>query len=160
MTQASDIALLVGLNGGKLIGKTRLQKSTYLLESKTLGFGFDFSYHHYGPYSEELANLADDATALKLIDVSWDTSQAGTKYAVFCANAFEPKEPIDKQRKKILNVLSNYSSIELELAATADFLKRDFGKTAWSETQRRKAAKINSIRIERSKKLLDEIDWI
>jgi hypothetical protein len=50
-------------------------------------------------------------------------------------------------------------SVELELAATTNFLSHSgFEKDAWSETKRRKAAKINSTRIERSKQLLEEIN--
>src|SRR5438477_13135495 len=43
--------------GGRIVGKTRLQKIAYFLEVAGLGEGFAFGYRHYGPYSEEL-NLA------------------------------------------------------------------------------------------------------
>ena len=50
--------------GGTIVGRTRLQKTAYLLELAGLGEGFHFSYRHYGPYSEELASAVRDANAL------------------------------------------------------------------------------------------------
>lgn len=161
MTQASEAAHLIRLNGGQLIGKTRLQKSAYFLESKGVGLGFDFSYHHYGPYSEELSNSMDDAHALGLIDLDWKYSQAGTRYAIFRSSDSNPDEPQDFKRRKILDILSQYSAVELELAATTDFLSRNgYANDPWSETKRRKATKVNDQRLSRSKQLLEEIDAV
>jgi uncharacterized protein YwgA len=61
MADVNTVRRIVKLNGGRLTGKTRLQKSAYFLESYDVGFGLEFEYHHYGPYSEELASLAEDA---------------------------------------------------------------------------------------------------
>jgi uncharacterized protein len=157
-THAVDVAHLISLNGGQLIGKTRLQKSAYFLEAKGTGFGFDFDYYHFGPYSEELADSTDDACALKLVEVDWKVSQAGTRYAVFCSTHSAPDTALDNQRRKVLDVLKNYSAVEVELAATADFLKQNgFKKDPWAETYRRKAAKVNEVRAERAKLLLQEV---
>ena len=41
--------------GGEIVGRTRLQKTAYLLEVTGLGSGVYFAYRHYGPYSEDLA---------------------------------------------------------------------------------------------------------
>ena len=38
------------------------------------GLGLKFEYHYYGPYSEELASLAEDARDLQLMKIQWDTS--------------------------------------------------------------------------------------
>ena len=46
------VTALVNLNGGRIVGKTRLQKTVYLLKECGIDLGFDFDYHHYGPYSE------------------------------------------------------------------------------------------------------------
>ena len=42
--QGEAVREIVALSGGRLIGKTRLQKAGYLLELAGLGYGFDFSY--------------------------------------------------------------------------------------------------------------------
>jgi uncharacterized protein YwgA len=163
MADASDIARLIHLNGGRLIGKTRLQKSAYFLEIMGAGFGFDFSYHRFGPYSEDLANSADDAFALGLIDVDWKEAEGGTHYAIFqnkpSNENFENKAEQDLRRQSLLNVLKRYSSIEIELAATADFLRRNgYAKDPWTETRRRKASKVDDARLIKSQRLLRELE--
>jgi uncharacterized protein len=161
MTSASSVACIVRLNGGRLIGKTRLQKSVYFLEALGAGFGFDFSYHHYGPYSEELANLTDDAKALGLLKIKWHTSQDGSEYAVFEdteEDLEEEDEEANEKREGILRVLKEYSAVELELAATADFLsKHGYQNDPWAETRRRKGSKLTDERMGRAKELLREL---
>lgn len=159
MVNAISVAQLIRLNGGELVGKTRLQKSAYFLEAKGAGFGFDFNYHRFGPYSEELTNCADDAKALNLIDVDWKKTQDGMSFAVFYSKSFEAlDDEKDVYRHRVLNVLKKYSAVEIELAATADFLKHNgFENDPWAETHRRKASKVNDVRLKRSKQLLDEL---
>lgn len=160
MADASDVARLVHLNGGQLIGKTRLQKSAYFLDAHGAGFGFDFDYHRFGPYSEELTNATDDAKALHLLEEDWKESQSGVRYAIFHTQSFIPKEQeLDERRRQILRVLKGYSAIEVELAATADFLKKNgYADDPWIETQRRKTSKVNPARLESSKRLLVELN--
>ena len=52
---------LVALNGGRLPGRTRLQKTAFLLERCGMSSGLSFSYYRYGPYSAELARGWDAA---------------------------------------------------------------------------------------------------
>lgn len=159
MMMAIDVARIIQLNGGRLVGKTRLQKSAYFLETKGIGFGFDFDYHHYGPFSEELSNSTDDAAALGLLDVDWRNSQSGSQYAIFIQKGPpNSEEPADGLRRQVLDVLRNYSAIEVELAATADFLKtHGYSKDPWGETQRRKSSKVNVDRLSRAQQLLSEM---
>lgn len=156
MDQPNTVVALVRLNGGRIVGKTRLQKTVYLLKSCGIDLGFDFDYHHYGPYSEELSIASGDAVALKLMDIEWHNSY-GNEYAVFSALA-DPKMDLSPQAVEALQILSRYDATMLELAATADFLlKNGFPQTAWEETMRRKASKITQPRVESSKKLLSEL---
>ena len=155
-----DAARIIHLNGGRIIGKTRFQKSSYFLEAMRIGFGFDFDYHHFGPYSEELANITDDARALGVIDVDWKVSQEGAKYAVFSTrgNESQTNKELDEVRRAALSVLRKYSAVELELAATAHYLEKSGYKGhAWEETRRRKAMKVSEERINRARELLAEL---
>ena len=52
------IVAIVRDAGGEVTGRTRLQKIAYLLEVVGFGNGFQFSYKHYGPYSEGVAASA------------------------------------------------------------------------------------------------------
>jgi uncharacterized protein YwgA len=159
MADAEIAARIVRLNGGRLVGKTRLQKSAYFLESLGVGFGLDFTYHHYGPYSEELEYLANDARALRLIEVDWQRSAEGVEYAIFQDRSSGlSTEPDDGRRRAIMMVLAQYTSTELELAATADFLGHNgYGEDAWEETARRKSSKISRDRVARAKYLLERL---
>ena len=159
MADVNAIRRIIKLNGGSLIGKTRLQKSSYFLESSDVGFGFEFEYHYYGPYSEELASLAEDAKDLQLVKIQWDTSLDGIEYAIFVDTSEPlPEDPEDRRRGDILRILQDYTSTELELAATADFLSRTGYDQAWEETARRKSSKITPERVARSKTLLRRLE--
>lgn len=52
--------LVAAVPGGELVGKVRLQKTVYLLDQLGLNSGFSYEYHHYGRYSEELAEQVVD----------------------------------------------------------------------------------------------------
>jgi uncharacterized protein len=162
MVNAASVADLIRLNGGELVGKTRLQKSAYFLEIKGAGFGFDFSYHHFGPYSEELSDCVDDAKALDFIDINWKRTQAGMSYAVFqCKQSTALVDEKDPYRQCVLSILKKYSAVELELAATANFLQHNgYESDPWAETRRRKASKVNDDRLTKSKQLLGELEII
>jgi uncharacterized protein YwgA len=162
MATLDDIVRIIRLNGGRIIGKTRLQKTVYFLETLNLGSGFEFSYHHYGPYSEELANSVNDARALDMLSIEWGVSQEGAEYAIFLDKGEkiqeDEKPERDELRRAVLTVLRGYSSVELELAATSDFLeKHSYGAEAWSETRRRKFRKISEEGIARGKQLLQAL---
>jgi uncharacterized protein len=171
MVSAANVVKIIRLNGGRLVGKTRLQKTAYFLEELDEGFGFEFGYHHYGPYSESLSDVTLDAKALNLLTIEHHTSQQGVDYAVFLDNnlpiddeEFEQDEEDvgdDDFRREILHVLSAYNPIELELAATADFLsKNGYGDDLWTETQRRKSSKLTAERMQRAKNLLADVELL
>jgi uncharacterized protein YwgA len=159
MVEPIDVARLIALNGGRLVGKTRLQKSAYFLEAEEIGFGFDFDFHLFGPYSEELSDALDDATALDLVDIEWVPSQIGTRYAVFKNRAHIDSDEKDHRRREILDVLRKYSATEVELAATAHFLKHHWHVAdPWRETEQRKPKKVTDERLAKAKQLLAEVD--
>jgi uncharacterized protein YwgA len=156
MDQSEIVAALVELNGGQLVGKTRLQKTVYLIESFGIQLGFDFDYHHYGPYSEELRVAASDAIALGAISCEWCHS-GGVEYAVFSSSGTSGIK-LPNGISRALSILRKYDTITLELAATADFLsKNGYADSAWDETSRRKASKVNRTRISNSVELLKEL---
>jgi uncharacterized protein len=156
MSQPDSVVALVKLNGGRIVGRTRLQKTVYLLESCGVDLGFDFDYHHYGPYSEDLSIASSDAVALGLIEMQWHNAY-GNEYAVFTTVA-EPETKLSRKAGDALKILDQYDAVTLELAATVDFLERNgYPETAWEEMSRRKASKITTHRVSSSRKLLKEL---
>ena len=166
MAPAFNVAKIVQLNGGRIVGKTRLQKTAYFLEALHQGFGFDFTYHHYGPYSEELSEVTHDATALGMLTAEYHISQQGAEYAVFLSKNLPSQDEDewddmgdDNKRREILRVLSTYDPVELELAATADFLsKNGYAGDPWGETLAPKSSKLTAERMERAQALLAAIE--
>ena len=161
MTTPNEVQQIVADAGGAITGKTRLQKSAYFLEADGVGSGFDFNYHYYGPYSEELATAATDASALGLVSLDWSHANGGFSYATYRTAADSGDNPRTRRRQQILAILDRYDAVSLELAATAHFLSvNGFAKDPWAETRRRKAAKVTDERILRAKELLDEIGFV
>jgi len=156
MTRPENVRDIIDTNGGRLVGKTRLQKSDYILEAAGVGYGFEFDYHYYGPYSEDLAVAAADAQALGLVAVQWETSQSGSDYAVYLTQGAAPQ--MNARRREILQILNAYGAITLEVAATAHFLAQNgYRDDPWRETRRRKSVKATPERITDAKRLLDQV---
>lgn len=156
------VGALIRLNGGEIVGKTRLQKITYLLEAKGLGSGLlDFDYHNYGPFSAELAFAADDAESLGYIKTEDRPGFHEVPYTVFTskdkAPTFEEDSDTDA-RRDALQQMSDYSALVLELAATAVYLKKNgYPDRHWDEVKRRKPLKATPERLEQAKRLVAKL---
>jgi uncharacterized protein len=146
MQKAAEIVAAVG---GRLIGRTRLQKLAYLLELAGLGEGFEFRYRHYGPYSEELSLATRDATLVGLIREEEHPASWGGVYSIYTTDQTES----NLQRLEFAKIASEANAVELELAATAAFLSMDGVVDPWGETASRKPDKAAAGRLERAKML-------
>ncbi|MDE0334863.1 MAG: hypothetical protein OXI64_07885 [Defluviicoccus sp.] len=165
MNPEDIVAGLVALNGGELVGRTRLQKQTYLLDRCGADFGLRFTYHHYGPYSFELAGGCAEAEAEKRIETEERPGRHGVPYAIFRSGegGSEPDRlgGLSAARaRSLLGEMRGVSDIVLELAATIVFLRDEWpyygkGKTdAVEETKARKSLKATERRIDEALDLL------
>lgn len=137
--------------GGRIVGRTRLQKVAYLLQLAGLGEGFSFEYRHYGPYSEDLANAIRVADAFDLVKETEQAASWGGLYSIFDATDLVGPR-VEGARAVFAERAAGINSIELELAATAAFLSAVEGRTdPWEETARRKPEKARDGRIDRAK---------
>lgn len=153
------VAGVIGVAGGRVVGRTRLQKIFYMLEVAGYGAGLRYDYKHYGPYSEDLTSAVQLEILFGDVEEKKETSQAGRRYSVFTSNMTEHSDQSTKG--KMLSIMQKASSIELELAATAVLLSRDGFKTdPWGETARRKPEKVVGGRLDKAKALLKEISEI
>src|SRR5690242_9308040 len=92
-----DIPHLLYASGGQVVGKIRLQKTVYLLDQLGLNSGFAFEYHHYGPYSAELADATDDCIAFDRISETIERRVSdGVRYSIFRA---EPQKGAEHFRR-------------------------------------------------------------
>lgn len=66
---------------GTLHGRKRLQKVVFMLQGAGCPIDADFFLHHYGPYSEHVARLADEMTRLQLLVESARPALNGLQYS-------------------------------------------------------------------------------
>ena len=146
-----EVAKLISAAGGEIVGRTRLQKTACLLEMAGAGLGFKFSYHLYGPYSDDLTIAASDADALDIIDATEKQAEWGGRYFIYQAkdNVAELPAPI----RELATIAAKSDSIELELAVTAGFLAKDGTENPWDEVISRKKVKATPERIDRARTL-------
>ncbi len=157
MNEHEKVATIIADAGGRVVGRTRLQKICYLLSVAELEEGFSFSYKHYGPYSEDLVAAARKSILLGLTkEAELPTSWGGT-YSIYTSSAPTSGDEI---RAKFVMTAAGADAVELELAATAVFLANEGFSDPWSETARRKPEKAEAGRIERAKSLLLKLSSI
>ena len=158
-------ALIIHDAGGRLIGRTRLQKVAYLTQLAGLSADFPFEYRHYGPFSEELADAMQVATGLKLVKEDECRADWGGWYSVFSTESDDQLR--NQDRARFISAAAKVGAIELELAATAAYLHdvEGYGKgndtrDPWEETKRRKPEKAGGGRIERAKEAYRKLQAI
>jgi uncharacterized protein len=153
---------IVALNGGVLVGKTRLQKTIYLLQSKGLNIGYDFEYHHYGPYSEGVAEDIKWAEFLGQLTGRPEMGFHDVPYTVFETKSLPPNSILGSSSdavKSILGILEKHSAVVLELAATLLFLRKNgYATDSEEELKVRKPSKAAPERLEKARGLLRELN--
>ncbi len=146
MEREQIVAAVVAAARGPLIGRVRLQKTVYLLDRVGLNSGFDYEYHHYGPYSRDLDNATADGKAFGLIEEKFEHRQSdGTMYSIFSMSQVEHIDP------------HAYGDLggERARALVIDWLWREERCADWrGEITRRKGAKTRHGRLDRAVDLL------
>lgn len=162
MTDGAFVAALVKAAGGRLVGRVRLQKIAYLIQQvrpEDVG-DLEWSYHHYGPYSEKLDEQLIFAKLFNLIEEERKPrSSDGALYSIFKLGqgASEVPEPPATVRRWV-QYLQDKDSIILELAATAHWLFEKEQIADWrEELRRRKTWKVEDGRLEKALELLKDL---
>ncbi len=144
--KASDI---IAYSGGKIVGRTKLQKIGCLLNLAGFEDHFVFEYRHYGPYSEELSSSIHDAAVLGLVNKEEKTASWGGTYSIY--TLLENPDQNNQDRHELAILANETDSVVLELAVTAAFLSTQGEKNPWDETKRRKPEKAGEGRLELAK---------
>lgn len=157
---AQRIAKVVRDAGGKVVGRTRLQKLVYLLSYA----GFEpslssFAYKHYGPYSETVAGAARNADLLGLLIEKEQQASWGGSFSIY-TTAGASDEPSDSARVRLATEAASADAVELELAATALYLATKGFSDPWVETARRKPEKAADGRLDKAKALYRRLSRI
>ena len=146
----------------RLIGRVRLQKIVYLLQRLGLeeAQAFDFSYHHYGPYSEQVDSARWFANAAELIEEKRERRKVDSAaYSIFKLGNAEKEVPeLPPEYAKQVRQWADIDSIVLELAATAHWLVAEEKVDDWrEEIHRRKTWKVKNGRLDKALELLKEL---
>lgn len=146
---------------GKIVGRIRMQKIVYLLEQMGMKSGFRFSYHHYGPYSEELASALDVA---RLFDGEINEEEERVDWGAYSVFTLaDSNRPIPgkigaldwEQVRSAITAMKAETSVVIELAATIHWLKHKENVDDWrTELKVRKPNKADNLRITKAETLL------
>ncbi|MFY9947508.1 MAG: hypothetical protein WAK27_02365 [Candidatus Sulfotelmatobacter sp.] len=153
------LAAVIGAHPNReVIGRTRLQKTVWLLQRLGLPTDYVYSLHFYGPYSEELKADIDAAEQLCLISEDRRVSQQGSEYFILRAQSSASLPSVDGFRQPI-EALANEDATVLELAATYDaFRKMGLDHGAAVESLRaKKGEKCDGGREERAFVILNKL---
>ena len=165
MEREEIVAALLKASGGQLVGRVRLQKTVYLLDRLGLESGFDYDYHHYGPFSRDIDNAVADAEAFELVEERFGRRQLdGARYSIFklTDEGYELPAMIGQldevELQRFLQRFQDANVTVLELAATANWLVEEEEQDDWQEAlRRRKGRKVNGGRLDRALALLRDI---
>lgn len=150
---------------GEIVGRIRFQKIVYLLEQAGMESGLQFSYYHYGPYSEEVSSALETATLHpKLICENEGKTLTGHTYSIFSVTHHEEASPSqlgsiswDKACQMIRQMKAHTSTV-IELAATIHWLKEKERVANWREELKiRKGDKVTDERVEKALNLLSDL---
>lgn len=127
-----SILKLLNMWDGKLKGRIRLQKVVYLI-SRLADSPFpsgQFSYHHHGPYSERLSSQVQELVEAELVREDTITLVSYKRYDYALTGSGKStikKFPMNLPdgTAVIVEIARSSKQPELELLATAAFLKKD-----------------------------------
>lgn len=153
-------AIVASTDENRLVSRIRLQKMAYLLQQLGGPSDFEFSYHHYGPYSRDLDNAVVDAQAFGLVEEERrNRISDGASYSVFSLGAVALAESLPEPFVSRLRDLAKAKVMVLELAATAHWLVNVENVADWtSEIRKRKGRKTEDGRLEEAVRLLAGLD--
>lgn len=151
----NPVAQVVRDAGGEIVGRTKLQKTVYLLTLAGFETQFRFGYKHYGPFSEDLADAADLAAAFDVISERQQQAAWGGTYSVYSVAGGE--QSAQPSRIRLTQAAAQSDAVLLELAATAAYLAQEGKVEPWAETARRKPDKAANGRLDRAKVLYAQL---
>lgn len=154
-----EVTNIIRNAGGRIVGRTRLQKIAYLLTATGLDDSFRFAYKHYGPFSEGLASSVKFGALFGNLNEDQDQTAWGGTYSTY---SIDDVQAIDQTglRYDLASLAVAADSIVLELAATAVFLAHDGYDDPWGETAHRKPEKATNVRLANAKALLVSLSQV
>jgi uncharacterized protein YwgA len=131
--QLATLLSWAGVNG--LQGRKRLQKVVFFLQEAGCPLDCDYTLHHFGPYSRDVADRSDEMVAAGLLDEKVEVINGLTQYTYTLASgirdlvATEPDRGMDRYRELGSELMdpARTNLWWLELGATILFIFRQTG---------------------------------
>ena len=151
----------------RIVGKIRLQKIFYLLDQLGLREDLNYSYHHYGPYCEELSTAIESAKHfIPSFDEESKTAEThGGSFSIFTSTAELSSDvilgEIELPRlESLLKKMTSTTSVVIELAATIHWLQNAEKVEDWEKTLKaRKPSKTSPENISKAQDLLADLGF-
>lgn len=116
---------------GRLHTRKRLQKVVYMLQAAGCPLGAEFTLHHYGPYSQEVARLSDEMVKNDLLEEKVGTNTMGAEYSYSLPDHIQrqlAELETTPQGSKWASDLSSYESLGRELLGS-DLKRLEYAST-------------------------------
>jgi uncharacterized protein YwgA len=159
MDKERIVASVIAASNNEIVGRTRIQKTFYLLDQLGLNSGFSFEYHHYGPYSAELFEAIEDAKVFVGVKENpRHRSRDGVPYSVFSLESLDDVFELPSSLQSAIQKMNQHTATVLELAATIHWLAKTEKIPDWKqELVVRKERKTEGGRMETAEQLLSEL---
>lgn len=145
--QKYPLAKLIQWSGPTgVVGRKRLQKIVFFLQKAGCPFGADYTLHHYGPYSRDVADACDELVAAGILNERAEINSVGTQYTytVSADSGMAAIEQTENRLREQAETMTTFKSLaeellrkslwELELGSTILYF---FQKSAsWEDAQR------------------------
>lgn len=147
----------------KVEGRKKFQKLAHLLLASGEEFDIAFRIHHYGPFSDELADeLYDLAWNDEVLESHSPVLPLGThQYVYALPNEFTSENRLSTKGVEILEYLDNLSTAVLEVASTIIYFRNSLGQkldnAIESTTELKPFARRGSL-IQNAKKVIEKVD--
>jgi hypothetical protein len=153
-------AAIAAHQGGKVVGRTRLQKEIKLLQRKKFPTDYSYTIHFYGPYSEGLQAEIGLLESLRLVSEEPQTAQDGSPYFILQSLAGAARPDIMGPFQKYIDLMEGADLTVLELAATYDMFRATGSdhKEATDRLRRKKGKKCEGGNEEKALALLKQLD--
>lgn len=110
-------------------GRKRLQKVVFFLQQAGCDLGCQYTLHHFGPYSRDVADTCDEMVAAKLIDETGGPQNSSMQYAYklkphILDSVNRTPEPHIQKFQELGRQLIGMDLWQLELGSTILFIHR------------------------------------
>lgn len=118
---------------GTLHSRKRLQKVVYLLQAAGCDLDVEYALHHYGPYSQDVASLADEMVQADLLrEQKISNTMVGSSFSYELSDrAQEQLKRIEEEgnHRQRLGVLADFENLAQQLVGESNLQKLEYAAT-------------------------------